>query len=112
VRQAIPSRGGAPAKIDPATKTFMALRMAVNDELGNLKALLHQAPLHLAAGGRFGVISFHSTEDRLVKQSFRSAEQSGQFKVVTNKPISPADEEVNRNPRARSAKLRVIEKVG
>lgn len=111
VRQAIPSRGGAPAKIDPATKTFMALRMAVNDELGNLNTLLRQAPTHLKAGGRFGVISFHSTEDRLVKQAFRSAEQTG-FSSITKKPLSPTDDETARNPRARSAKLRVIEKIG
>jgi 16S rRNA (cytosine1402-N4)-methyltransferase len=111
VRQAIPSRGGPPAKIDPATKTFMALRMAVNDELGNLEALLRQAPAHLKAGGRFAVISFHSTEDRLVKQAFRSAEETRQFKVASKKPISPTDAETDRNPRARSAKLRVLERV-
>src|SRR5688572_2275162 len=110
VRSAIPSRGGAPEKIDPATRTFMALRMAVNDELGNLTALLRKAPEHLHPGGRFGVISFHSTEDRLVKQAFRSLEQTGQFSLVTKKPIAPTDEETHRNPRSRSAKLRVIQK--
>jgi len=110
VRSAIPSRGGAPEKIDPATRTFMALRMAVNDELPNLDALLRHAPQHLLPGGRFGVISFHSGEDRRIKQAFRSAEQSGHFALVTKKPVSPADEELARNPRARSAKLRVIEK--
>jgi len=113
VRSAIPSRGGAPDKIDPATRTFMALRMAVNDELGNLTALLRKAPEHLhPAGGRFGVISFHSTEDRLVKQAFRSLEQTGQASIVTKKPIAPTDDETHRNPRSRSAKLRVIEKLG
>src|SRR5439155_3437996 len=111
VRQAIPSRGGAPEKIDPATRTFMALRMAVNDELPNLDALLRHGPAHLRSGGRFGVISFHSGEDRRVKQAFRSAEQTGQFKLVTKKPVSPTDNETARNPRARSAKLRVIEKL-
>jgi 16S rRNA (cytosine1402-N4)-methyltransferase len=112
VRQAIPSRGGARAeKIDPATRTFLALRMAVNGELENLHALLRQAPEHLAALGRFGVISFHSTEDRQVKQAFRSLEQTGQFSLVTKKPIAPSDDETNRNPRARSAKLRVIERI-
>ena len=110
VRSAIPSRGGAPEKIDPATRTFMALRMAVNDELGNLTQLLRRAPEHLHPGGRFGVISFHSTEDRLVKQAFRSLEQNGRFSAVTKKPLSPTDEETRRNPRARSAKLRVIER--
>ena len=111
VRSAIPSRGGgAGDKIDPATRTFMALRMAVNDELGNLSQLLRQAPEHLHPGGRLGVICFHSTEDRLVKQAFRSLEQTGHFSLVTKKPISPTDEEINRNPRSRSAKLRVIQR--
>jgi 16S rRNA (cytosine1402-N4)-methyltransferase len=110
VRSAIPSRGGAPDKIDPATRTFMALRMAVNDELPNLDALLRQAPEHLVKGGRLGVISFHSGEDRRVKQAFRSAEQTGHVSIITKKPISPDDHETVRNPRARSAKLRVIEK--
>ncbi len=114
VRQAIPPiRGGGPRheKIDPATRTFMALRMAVNQELPNLDALLHQAPQHLASGGRFGVIAFHSGEDRQVKQSFRSAEQTGQFKSLTKKPLTPSVEELARNPRSRSAKLRVISKI-
>src|SRR5688500_15264966 len=111
VRSAIPSRGGAPDKIDPATRTFMALRMAVNDELGNLTALLRKAPEHLHTRARFGVISFHSTEDRLVKQAFRSLEQAGRFSLVTKKPLAPSDDETHRNPRARSAKLRVIEKL-
>lgn len=110
VRSAIPKRGGAPDKIDPATRTFMALRMAVNDELANLKALLEQAPRALKPGGRLAVISFHSTEDRVVKLAFRSAEQTGLLKVLTKKPLSPADDELARNPRSRSAKLRVAEK--
>jgi 16S rRNA (cytosine1402-N4)-methyltransferase len=110
VRQSIPSRGGAPEKIDPATRTFMALRMAVNDELGNLSALLKTAPQHLKPGGRFGVIGFHSTEDRMVKQAFRSLEQTGAFSILTKKPLTPSAAEINRNPRSRSAKLRVIEK--
>ena len=114
VRQAIPSssRSRDPAnRIDPATRTFMALRMAVNDELPNLNALLRRAPRHLHAGGRFAVISFHSTEDRLVKQAFRSAEQTGQVRIITKKPVSPTDSETSRNPRSRSAKLRVVEKL-
>ncbi|MEO6434887.1 MAG: 16S rRNA (cytosine(1402)-N(4))-methyltransferase RsmH [Tepidisphaeraceae bacterium] len=111
VRSAIPlRRGGAPEKIDPATRTFMALRMAVNDELPNLDALLRHTPKHLHPGGRFGVICFHSGEDRRVKQAFRSMEQAGQFALVTKKPVSPSDDETRRNPRSRSAKLRVIEK--
>ena len=109
VRQAVPSRGYD--KIDPATRTFMALRMAVNREVENLHALLEEAPKRLNSGGRFAVISFHSTEDRLVKQAFRSAEQTGLLKVLTKKPISPTDAEIARNPRSRSAKLRVAEKL-
>jgi 16S rRNA (cytosine1402-N4)-methyltransferase len=109
VRSAIP-RGGAPPKIDPATRTFLALRMAVNRELENLRALLATAPKVLSPGGRLAVISFHSTEDRVVKQAFRSAEQTGVFDVVTSKPVSPADDELAANPRSRSAKLRVAER--
>ena len=110
VRSAIPSRGGAPPKIDPATKTFLALRMAVNQEVENLSALLEQAPKHLVPGGRLVVISFQSTEDRLVKQAFRSAEQAGVLKVLTKKPIAPSEPELDANPRSRSAKLRAGEK--
>jgi 16S rRNA (cytosine1402-N4)-methyltransferase len=110
VRSAIPKRGGAPEKIDPATRTFMALRMAVNQEVENLEALLSRAPRRLKAGGRLAVISFHSTEDRLVKQAFRSAEQTGLLAILTKRPLSPADDELARNPRSRSAKLRVAEK--
>ncbi|HSU65685.1 MAG TPA: 16S rRNA (cytosine(1402)-N(4))-methyltransferase RsmH [Tepidisphaeraceae bacterium] len=111
VRSAIPSRGGAPAKIDPATRTFMALRMAVNQEVENLAALLEQAPKLLNSGGRLAVISFHSTEDRMVKQAFRSAEQAGLLRVLTKKPLTPADDELAQNPRSRSAKLRVGERL-
>jgi 16S rRNA (cytosine1402-N4)-methyltransferase len=110
VRSAIPRRGGAPEKIDPATRTFMALRMAVNREIENLEALLERAPQRLKSGGRLAVISFHSTEDRLVKQAFRSAEQTGLLAILTKRPLSPADDELARNPRSRSAKLRVAEK--
>ena len=110
VRSAIPKRGGAPEKIDPATRTFMALRMAVNREIENLEALLVQAPRRLSPGGRLAVISFHSTEDRLVKQAFRSAEQTGLLAILTKRPLSPTDDELARNPRSRSAKLRVAEK--
>lgn len=111
VRSAIPSRGGAPQKIDPATRTFLALRMAVNRERENLAALLKAGPSLLRSGGRAAVISFQSTEDRMVKQAFRSAEQTGQMKVLTKKPVTPALLESDRNPRSRSAKLRVAEKL-
>jgi 16S rRNA (cytosine1402-N4)-methyltransferase len=113
VRSAIPKRGGAPAeqKIDPATRTFMALRMAVNREVQNLEALLQRAPRRLKPGGRLAVISFHSTEDRMVKQAFRSAEQTGLLAILTKRPLSPTGDETDRNPRSRSAKLRVAEKI-
>jgi 16S rRNA (cytosine1402-N4)-methyltransferase len=110
VRSAVPSRGGAPSKIDPATRTFMALRMEVNHEVENLRRLLEQAPRLLKSGGRLAVISFQSTEDRLVKQAYVSAEQAGMLKVITKKPLTPSERELTANPRSRSAKLRVGER--
>jgi 16S rRNA (cytosine1402-N4)-methyltransferase len=108
VRSAI---GHTKEKIDQATRTFLALRMAVNQELENLEALLKHAPGFLnAGGGRLAVISFQSMEDRLVKQAFRSLEQTGGFRGVTRKPVGPSDDEIARNPRSRSAKLRVLER--
>jgi 16S rRNA (cytosine1402-N4)-methyltransferase len=90
----------------------MALRMAVNREVDNLAALLERAPRRLKPGGRLAVISFHSTEDRMVKQAFRSAEQTGGLiAILTKRPLSPTDDEVARNPRSRSAKLRVAERL-
>lgn len=112
VRQANPSRGrGATDRIDPATRTFLALRMAVNREVENLRALLEQAPRFLRPGGRLAIISFQSTEDRLVKQAIRSAEQAGQLRAITRKPIGPTEDEAARNPRSRSAKLRVAQRI-
>jgi 16S rRNA (cytosine1402-N4)-methyltransferase len=111
VRRAIPSRGPrGPEKIDPATRTFLALRIKTNREIENLQRLLEQAPVHLKAGGRLAVISFQSTEDRIVKQALRSAEQTGRVKLITKKPIGPTESEASRNPRARSAKLRIAER--
>lgn len=110
VRSAVP----APARrgrIHPATKTFQALRIAVNDELGSLKEALTGAWSTLAPGGRIAVISFHSLEDRIVKERFASWEREGEGKRLTKKPIVPGKEELARNPRARSAKLRTIEKL-
>jgi 16S rRNA (cytosine1402-N4)-methyltransferase len=95
-------------KIDPATRTFMALRMAVNGEMENLRRLLETAPQSLKVGGRLGIISFHSTEDRLVKQAFRDLQSAGTVSLVTKKPVAPGEEEQERNPRSRSAKLRLI----
>ncbi|NET50450.1 MAG: 16S rRNA (cytosine(1402)-N(4))-methyltransferase RsmH [Merismopedia sp. SIO2A8] len=93
-------------KIHPATRTFQALRIAVNRELDVLKSLIDIAPTWLTSNGRLVIISFHSLEDRIVKHAFR---QHPQLQVITKKPIIPTDEECAANPRARSAKLRVAE---
>lgn len=98
-----------PRRIHPATRTFQALRIAVNDEMGSLEAALPQAAHLLAPRGRFGVIAFHSLEDRLVKQAFRRFAHEG-WRLATPKPVRPGADEVRINPRARSAKLRVLER--
>jgi len=110
VSQAVPAmyRRG---RTNPATKTFQALRIAVNDEFLVLEQFIAQAWAALVPGGRLAIISFHSLEDRIVKHSFRSLTQDQQGVLVTKKPIIPTQEEVINNPRARSAKLRVIEKI-
>lgn len=95
-------------KIHPATRTFQAIRIAVNDELGSLKAGLQKALDALAPGGRMAVISFHSLEDRIVKVFMKEAEKEGKGKSLTKKPIEPSEEERARNPRSRSSKLRVF----
>ena len=94
--------------IHPATRTFQALRIAVNDELGALERTLVAAPDWLSAGGRLAIISFHSLEDRIVKNAFRDDER---WRVLTKKPLRPTDDEVRLNPRSRSAKLRVAQRV-
>lgn len=113
VRSVVPVQRGSQRSvhIDPATRTFLALRMVVNGEMENLERLLKAAPGCLRPGGKIAVISFHSTEDRLVKHMFRSAEQTGQLKVLTSKPIVPSESEIQANPRSRSAKLRVARRV-
>ncbi len=98
-------------RIHPATRTFQALRIAVNDELGSLSQSLADGWHHLAQGGRIAVITFHSIEDRLVKQTFKQWEEAGEGKRITKKPHTPNPEEIASNPRARSAKLRVIQKI-
>lgn len=98
-------------KLHPATRTFQALRIAANAELTALEEGLQKGFEALSAGGRFTIISFHSLEDRIVKQFFRDKVQEGSAKAITKKPITPSEEEVDENPRSRSAKLRVIEKL-
>lgn len=103
---------GRRERIHPATRTFQALRIAVNDELGELAALLNCIPNLLSPRGRAAIISFHSLEDRMIKHAFRSAAKlSPSFRVLTKKPIIADEEEVKTNPRSRSAKLRGLERI-
>jgi 16S rRNA (cytosine1402-N4)-methyltransferase len=107
VRRAIP-RAKQETRIDPATRTFQALRIAVNEELRSLDTALQRLPDCLQAGGRLAIISFHSLEDRRVKESFRD---DPRLKNLTRKPIRPSEAEISANPRSRSAKLRVAQRV-
>lgn len=111
VRRAIPRRGYS--RIDPATRTFQALRIWVNRELDGLDRFVDSAVRRLQAGARIVVISFHSLEDRIIKHTLRALERAGEIglQVLTKRPIVPSDEEVQRNPRARSAKLRAAERI-
>ena len=98
-------------RIHPATRTFQALRIFVNRELDDLKALLDAAPRVLKPGGRLVVISFHSLEDRIVKDALRDGARQGWYQLLTKKPVTASEEEIDRNPRSRSAKMRAAEKV-
>ncbi len=106
IARVVPRQG----RLHPATRTFQALRIAVNDELGALEEGLKTGWNHLTSGGRMAVISFHSLEDRLVKTFFRDMMRSGEGLLLSKKPITPSLDEIYNNPRSRSAKLRVIEK--
>jgi 16S rRNA (cytosine1402-N4)-methyltransferase len=108
VRAAVP-RAAWPRRTHVATRTFQALRMAVNDETGALRQTLQEIPGLLALGGRLGVISFHSGEDRIVKQTFRAL-GAADYAELEPSPLTPGADEVRANPRARSAKLRVLER--
>ena len=109
VRRAVPHRGYQ--RIDPATRTFQGLRIWVNRELEGMDAFLATAAGRLLRGARLAVITFHSLEDRIVKHTFRALEKTGEsLRVLTRRPVAPGDDEIDRNPRARSAKLRVIER--
>jgi 16S rRNA (cytosine1402-N4)-methyltransferase len=109
VQQAL-GPGGRRGRIHPATRVFQALRIAVNQELEQLDLFLDRAPEWLEPGGRLVVISYHSLEDRLVKQRLLAWERAGVMTRLTRKPLTPSPEEVSRNPRARSAKMRVAAK--
>ncbi len=116
VRRAVPHRGYQ--RIDPATRTFQALRIWVNRELEGLEQFLAAAARRLLAGARLAVISFHSLEDRIAKHTFRAlaslaGAESGELavRILTRRPVEPTEEEIARNPRARSAKLRAIERM-
>jgi len=110
VHYAIPRRFHS-RRIDPATKTFQALRIRVNDELENLRKILETGWRILKRGGRMCIISFHSLEDRMVKVSFRKLEKEGEIRVLTKKPVIPSEEEKRINPRSRSDKLRCAERI-
>jgi 16S rRNA (cytosine1402-N4)-methyltransferase len=105
VLRAVPRTG----RLHPATKTFMALRMEVNDECGELDRLLQIGPDLLRTGGRMVVISFMSIDDRKVKEAFKALGRDGRAAILTKHPLQPSDEETGRNPAARSAKLRALE---
>lgn len=110
VQKAVPRRYER-GRIHPATRTFQALRIAVNQELENLREVLPQAVDILNTGGRIVVISFHSLEDRIVKLFFRQEERKERVKILTKKPVMATEVEIGKNPRARSAKLRTAEKI-
>ena len=98
-------------RIHPATRTFQALRIFVNRELDDLRALVETAPQLLKPGGRLVIISFHSLEDRIVKDALRDGVKQGHYRLLTKKPVTAGEEEIAQNPRARSAKLRAAERI-
>lgn len=109
VRRAIPRRG--PMRIDPATRTFQALRIWVNRELEGLDRFVETAARRLRAAARLVIVTFHSLEDRIVKHTLRALDRAGEVRVLTKKPLVAGDAELGRNPRARSAKLRAAERL-
>ena len=108
IKSAVPASYGRKG-INPATRTFQALRITVNDELGALKEFIEKITPYLATNGRIAIISFHSLEDRIVKRAFLELEKNEKGNRITKKPIIATDEEVEKNPRSRSAKLRIFE---
>ena len=112
VRRAVPPRRG-PMRIDPATRTFQAIRIWINRELDGLDRFVETAVRRLRVAARLVVITFHSLEDRIIKHTLRAIERGGDdaIRILTKRPIGPGDEEIGRNPRARSAKLRAAERI-
>ncbi|NRA74719.1 MAG: 16S rRNA (cytosine(1402)-N(4))-methyltransferase RsmH [Planctomycetes bacterium] len=110
IRAVVPNK--VDSTVDAATRTFQALRIAVNGELDALQHLLDRVGNLLSPGGRLAVISYHSLEDRKVKETFRTLMQEGDHRLVTPRPVRPSPEEVGRNPRSRSAKMRIICRLG
>ncbi|MCB9810870.1 MAG: 16S rRNA (cytosine(1402)-N(4))-methyltransferase RsmH [Candidatus Nomurabacteria bacterium] len=111
ITQAVPKQSAYKKSINPATKSFQAIRIAVNDELKVLEKFVDQAAFFLEQEGRLAIISFHSIEDRIVKLKFRELAETEEFELVVKKPITANEEELSKNPRARSAKLRIIRKI-
>jgi 16S rRNA (cytosine1402-N4)-methyltransferase len=109
ISEAVPPRARH-GRLHPATRVFQALRIAVNDELAALEEILADLPGLLNPGGRAVIITFHSLEDRLVKRAFAEGAREARWTLLTKKPLTPSEEEVARNPRARSAKLRAVER--
>ncbi len=99
------------SRIDPATRTFQAIRIEVNDELGSLEEGLKSAVFWLKTGGRIAVISFHSLEDRIAKNLFKGYSKLGILRIITKKPLTPSRDEIFNNPRARSAKMRAVDRI-
>ena len=105
-----PRRRSHGGRIHPATRTFQAIRIAVNDELGEIERLVETVPLLLAPGGRFAAISFHSLEDRAIKRGLRRWKERGVLEILTRRVVRPSEEEIEQNPASRSAKLRAAER--
>ncbi len=112
VMKSIPYRFSGSSRIHPVTRTFQALRIAVNRELEALKEVLDKLPYFLNNQARVCVISFHSLEDRIVKHNFRDMAKEGVYKIISKKPLEPSEDEAKDNPRSRSAKMRIAQKEG
>lgn len=111
VERAVPKGGSRRRRIHPATRVFQALRIAVNKELESLELFLNKIHNYMYSGGRIVIISFHSLEDRIVKDRFREMSRRGIYRILTKKPVQPSEQEIQTNIRCRSAKLRAAERI-